>query len=127
MPEETAPIHMTVLVGAAGDAPPEEVDTLARGLLRELREQDVESAALATAGAAPAGTKSGEAITLGAVALAVLPALLPKIVDLVQAWAMRGPGRIVKFKGKVGGQDLEFEGTAAELRAVLDALKTDPP
>jgi len=51
---------------------------------------------------------------------------LPKIVDFIQAWSMRGQGRVVKFKGKVGGQDLEFEGTAAELKSVLEALKPTP-
>jgi hypothetical protein len=126
MDNEAAATQLTVIVGAGEDLPPEELDALARGLLRELREQEVESAELASAGAAPEGTKAGEVITLGAVALAVLPAFLPKIVDFIQAWALRGQGRMVKFKGKVGGQDLEFEGTAAELKTVLEALKPAP-
>jgi hypothetical protein len=124
---EATPVDVTVYIGLEGDAPPEEVDALARGLLREVRELEVEAAELATAGAAPAGAKSGDAITLGAVALAVLPAFLPKIMDFIQAWALRGHGRVVRFKGKVAGQEIEFEGTAADLKAVLAALGPAQP
>jgi hypothetical protein len=127
MKGDPTPTHLTVYVGG-DDLPAEEVDALAHGLLRELRELDVESAELAAAGPAPAGAKAGEAITLGAVALAVLPAILPKVLDYIQAWVLRGRGRVVKFKGKLAGHEVEFEGTAAELRMVLAALaQSDAP
>ncbi len=82
---------------------------------------------LARAGAAPEGSKAAEVLTLGAVAVAVLPAVLPKIVEFCQAWALRGQGRTVKFKGKVGGQDIEFEGKAEDLQRVLSMLSSPPP
>jgi hypothetical protein len=109
------------------DSDPEELDALTRQLMEELNQQNVESVDLAILGPAPEGTKSAEAITLGAVAVAVLPALLPKIVEFCQAWALRGQGRTVKFKGKVGGQDLEFEGKAEDLQNILSMLKSSPP
>jgi len=109
------------------DSDDERLDSLARQLAGELSEQDVESVELARAGAAPKGTKSAEAVTLGAVALTVLPALLPKIVEFCQAWALRGQGRTVKFKGKIGGQDIEFEGKAEDLQRVLALLSSPPP
>ncbi len=105
----------------------EELDALARQLASELGEQDVESVMLARAGAAPEGSKAAEVLTLGAVAVAVLPAVLPKIVEFCQAWALRGQGRTVKFKGKVGGQDIEFEGKAEDLQRVLSMLSSPPP
>jgi len=118
--------QMTVQIDLEdGDA--ERLDSLARQLASELSEQDVESVELARAGAAPKGTKAAEAVTLGAVALTVLPALLPKIVEFCQAWALRGQGRTVKFKGKVGGQDIEFEGKAEDLQRVLALLSSPPP
>ncbi len=122
MTTPATPLDLVLLVQARDNAGPEEVDALARQLLVELLETDVQSAGLLTGGLAPAGTKSAEAITLGALAVAVLPAFLPRLVDLVQSWAMRGQGRVVKFKGKVAGQDVEFEGTGEELKAVLAAL-----
>lgn len=123
---DVSPLHLTLQVEAGPDTLPDELDVLARQLLDELRDTEVESANLASAGAAPAGTKSAEAITLGAVAVAVLPTFLPKLVDFVQAWSLRGQGRTVKFKGKVAGQELEFEGSAADLKAVLSALQPPP-
>lgn len=118
--------QMTVQIDLEdGDA--ERLDSLARQLASELSEQDVESVELARTGAAPKGTKAAEAVTLGAIALTVLPALLPKIVEFCQAWALRGQGRTVKFKGKVGGQDIEFEGKAEDLQRVLALLSSPPP
>ena len=48
----------------------------------------------------------------------LLPALLPSVLGLVQAWASRGQGRTVKFKG----QGIEFEGSPEELQKLLAAL-----
>lgn len=123
---DAAPLELTLVVDAGPDTAPDELDALARQLLDELRGTDVESAALATEGAAPAGTKSAEAITLGAVMVAVLPTFLPKVVDFVQAWALRGQGRTVKFKGKLAGQEVEFEGTADDLKTLLASLQPPP-
>jgi hypothetical protein len=61
---------------------------------------------------------------LGAVAVAVLPSVLPKVVEFCQAWALRGQGRTVKFKGKVGGQEIEFEGKAEDLKTILAQLSS---
>jgi hypothetical protein len=124
---DAAPLHLTLQIEAGPDTPPEELDALARQLLGELREtDDVAQAELAEAGTAPPGTKSAEAITLGALAVAVLPNFLPKLVDFVQAWALRGQGRTVKFKGKFAGQEVEFEGHAADLTRLLAALSATP-
>jgi hypothetical protein len=109
------------------DSDDEELDALARQLAGELSEQEVESVELARSGAAPKGSKAAEALTLGAVAVAVLPAVLPKIVEFIQAWALRGQGRTVKFKGKVGGQDIEFEGKAEDLQRILTMFSSPPP
>jgi hypothetical protein len=120
MPNEQ-PVNLVVQIGMQ-DADAAELDQLRRQLVNELLEQDVESAGLLKAGAAPEGTKSAEAITIGSVAISVLPAILPKIVEAVQAWALRGQGRVVKFKGKVGGTDVEFEGGSEDLKTLLGAL-----
>lgn len=122
----TQTLHLTVQI--ALDEPDNEVlDSLARQLLDELSDQPVESVDLVRAGTAPAGTKSADAITLGALAVSVLPGVLPKLIEFCQAWALRGQGRTVKFKGKIGGQDLEFEGQAEDLQRILAMLSAPPP
>lgn len=103
----------------ATDATEEDIDRLTRQLLSELRELDVESAVLAKGDSAPSGTKSVDPVMLGSIAIAVLPAFLPKVVDTVQAWATRGQGRTVKFKGK----GIEFEGSPEELHKLLASLE----
>jgi hypothetical protein len=61
-------------------------------------------------------------ITTGSIAMAVLPALLPKVVDSIQAWVLRGNNRTVKFKGNIAGQPIEFEGSAEDLQTLLAML-----
>ena len=103
--EET--FQMTIQI-ALEERDSEELLRQAGQLADQLGDQPVESVELARAGAAPEGTKSAEAMTLGAVAVAVLPSVLPKIVEFCQAWALRGQGRTVKFEGSIHGQNVKF-------------------
>ena len=107
---------------SADDTTEADIYRMTRNLLAELRETDVESVELVTSGSAPSGTKSTDPITTGAVVLAVLPTFLPKIVEFVQAWALRGHGRTVKFKGKIGNQTIEFEGHPEDLQKLIESL-----
>ena len=107
------------------DADAAELDMLTRQLIEELLELDVETAAPAVSGALPAGAKAGDPITIGTIAVTVLPAILPKIIEFCQAWALRGQGRTIKFKGKISGQDIEFEGSATDFKNILIFL--NPP
>jgi hypothetical protein len=107
---------------SASDATEEDIDQMTRQLLSELRDTDVESAELAKGGPAPAGTKSGDPVTMGSIVISALPTVLPAIVGMVQTWATRGHGRTVKFKGKVGREMIEFEGPAEDLQRLLETL-----
>lgn len=102
---------------SAHDTSAEDIDWMTRQLLSELRELDIESVELTKGAIAPAGTK-GDPFTIGSIAIQVLPAVLPSIIGLVQAWASRGQGRIVKFKGK----GIEFEGSPEEFQKLLTTL-----
>ena len=103
---------------SASDATEEDIDRMTRQLLSELRELDVDSADLVKGGPAPVGSK-GDLLTVGAIALQVLPSVLPTVIGLVQAWSSRGQGRTVKFKGK----GFEFEGSPEELQKLLARLE----
>jgi len=102
----------------AKDTTEEDLDKMTRNLLKELRETDVTSANLVSIGTSPEGSK-GDPITIGMLALEVLPVALPSVIGLIQAWVMRGQGRTVKFKGN----GIEFEGTAEELQKLLEKLE----
>jgi hypothetical protein len=107
----------------AQDATEEDVDQMTRQLLRELREMNLESASLVKSGHIPSGTKSADPVTIGALAVVVLPNLLPKVVEAIQAWALRGQGKTVKFKGKINGTMIEFEGSSGELEKLISRLE----
>ena len=107
---------------SAADATDEDIDRMTRQLLFELREMDVESAELLKGVPAPYGAKSMDPVTTGAIAITVLPTVLPKIVEAIQAWSLRGSNRTVKFKGKLAGQAIEFEGSAEDLQKLLAML-----
>lgn len=96
----------------------EELDKLTRNLLSELRSVYTESAKLAESGATPDGAK-GDPVTIGKIALEVLPTAIPSIIALVQAWTLRKEGRTVKFKGK----GIEFEGSPEELHKLLEKIE----
>lgn len=115
------PAHLHVEVSAS-DATEEDIDRMTRQLLAELRQTDVESAELAKGEPAPGGAK-GDPITIGSISMQILPAAIPGVIALVQAWITRGQGRTVKFKGKVGRDMVEFEGPPEELGKLLEALQ----
>ena len=110
------PIELNVQVSAE-HATEEDIDRMTRQLLSELRDLDVESAQLEKGETAPVGSK-GDPVTIGSIAIEVLPAALPGIVKFVQSWMARGRGRTVKFKGR----GIEFEGSAEDLQRLLETL-----
>ena len=107
---------------SASDATEEDIDWMTRQLLSELRELDIESAELTKGGDVPAGAK-GDPISIGSIALELLPAVLPAVLGLVQNWTARGRGRTVKFKGQIGDGLIEFEGSAEELQKLIASLE----
>jgi hypothetical protein len=117
--QQTLTLNLDV---SAADVSAEDLDSLARELLNELRDLDLESAELVRGDVAPDGTKAVDPVTIGSIAVVVLPGLLPKLVEFIQAWALRGQGRTVKFKGKIGGQIIQFEGSSDDLQKLIAAL-----
>jgi hypothetical protein len=51
----------------------------------------------------------GDAVTIGALALAILPLVIPKLVELLQTWVNRGQGRSVKIKVQANQRSVEIE------------------
>src|SRR5689334_23104866 len=98
----------------------EDLDDLTRSLYVELQDLDLENVELKKSGELPKGAKSAaDPITIGAIAIAVLPTLLPKVVEFIQDWSQRGDKKSVKFKGKIAGEVIEFEGSPEELQKLI--------
>ena len=109
MPGDPNATRLTIEVDAGGDALPEDVDALTRRLRSEIQDFGVEDVTLKTTTAVPAGTKSVEAVTVGALAITLLPQVLPRLIEFLQAWSLRGKDRTVKIKASVGDRSVDIE------------------
>lgn len=105
------------------DGDPDEIERLTHQLLMELRDEDVETVELVHEDSLPPGAKSAEAVTLGAIIMAILPNAAPRIINLLRSWVERGPGRRVNLKGEIRGMNIEFEGGSEDFKELLESLE----
>jgi hypothetical protein len=105
----------------AEESDAEELDRWARQLRREIEEAEVGAAELLHDGSLPERAKSPDVITLGSVVVAVLPALLPKLIDLIQAWVSRRPDRPVTIKSDAF--EVEIHGRGMSQQEISSLLR----
>jgi len=115
MDVEAKPIRLTLNIKPGEDVDEGELDHLTRQLRHDIQELEVNSVELVREGKTPAGAKVVDPVTLGALAIAVLPSVAPKLVEFLQSWIMRGEGRAVRITTKIGDRTLEFECSAKTL------------
>lgn len=105
------------------DSADDELDHLTRQLLMELKDLELESVKLVSADDIPDGTKGIDPVLAGTLAVAVLPTMLPKLLEFLQSWTLRGRGRTIKFNGEIAGQQISFEGSMAEMERLVTLLE----
>jgi len=108
MPTDTS-IPLQLLIDSGNVLTPDELDRVTRSLRRDLSEQDVQSVEFLRDAVVPSGAKSAEAVALGSLAVAVLPVAIPKVIEFLRDWLMRGENRTLKLKLQVGGNSAEIE------------------
>jgi hypothetical protein len=121
------PTNVVLRIDVPDPAAEEDRDAMARQLLQEIREDlpEFSSVDLVTVDEAQAGAKSGELVTIGAVAVSILPALVPQLVEFVRAWSLRGRGRPVRMKFDANGVEVELDPaslSSAEIAALVERL-----
>jgi hypothetical protein len=125
-PGESLELIVSILPCDSGDL--EQVDQKTRSLIAELRDSDfVTAAGLVEGNSTPKGAKSPDAVTVGMLALAVLPTMLPRLVEFLQSWTLRWFDYKIRIKRQVGDQSLEIEYIPAktspdELQDLLDRV-----
>ena len=128
MTPDAKPAQFTLSIDAGADADAEELDRLTRQLRDALAEvPEVESVDLLRGGVVPQGAKVADPFTLGALVLAIIPSALPKLIDVLNGWSMRGENRKVKIKTQVGDRSVEVEYSPAtmsqaELKSLVETL-----
>lgn len=122
---ETASAHLIVQIESA-DATEGELDDLARQLHDEIRDLKVDDVGPARGGALPEDAKAGEALITGALAIQLLPSLLPPLAELLAHWAERVRPRhqTLKLKFTSGDQnlDLEYDPATTDVQQLVAAL-----
>src|SRR5882724_12931222 len=108
MPTDTSVPLLQLQVDSGSILPPDELDRITRQLRRDLSDLEVESVEF-TPSNLPSGAKSAEAVALGSLAVAVLPVAIPKVIEFLRDWLMRGENRTLKLKLQVGGNSAEIE------------------
>lgn len=103
------------------EAAADELDEVTRRLRAELLELGVESAESVPAGAPIAGTK-GDPLTIGALVVAIVPGLLPKLLEFVTHWLDRTPQqRKVRVRLRKSGHtvDIRLDNSKTSLKQAL--------
>lgn len=93
---------------------PEEVDKdeqrqLTRRLMFELEDVGVESIAPLRSEVIVPGGKGADLITWGALTVVVVQTMLPKVLEFLQAWALRNQEHVVKIKVQLDNHSVEVE------------------
>jgi hypothetical protein len=109
MANDKNPSALYLQIDPQAELQPDELDEVVRRLRSDLAELDVQSVDLVRDGQVPAGAKSAEAVTLGSLAVVLLPSVLPKVVEFLQTWFLRGENRRVKLKLQVRDNSVEVE------------------
>ena len=89
------------------DGDPGQIRELAQSLRDAILATDVDDVRPGTAGAAPAGAKSGELPAIGALVVNLAPAVVPSLMAVVASWLSRQPSDVEievdgqRFQGQV--------------------------
>jgi hypothetical protein len=119
----TKPLHLSLYIEPGDAVDDDELDRITRRLRAEIQTLDVESVELLREESVPKGTKSAEAVTLGALVMAVLPVTVPPLLSLVKDWLERSKDRKVKIKTEVKGRPVELEYSGALSQGELETLR----
>ncbi|WP_438037425.1 hypothetical protein [Sorangium sp. So ce128] len=87
------------------DIEKDQLDTMLGSLMRDLGATGAIPSRVSE-GQLPKNAK-GDAFTLGALAIAALPTVLPQAIVLINEWVVRAPRRRIRIKGK-NGVEIEF-------------------
>jgi len=134
MPENAEIVRLSIELIGGEEIDDADLDNMTRSLRSELEElpfvQEVEQKPVGAGYAAPPkGTKTGELLALGVLAMAVLPTAIPALIGFLQEWGLRPGNRPVRIKvqgGSTGSLEVEFDPramSADEVKVLVSDLQ----
>ena len=90
------------------DSTAEQIEYITIQFMKDLKEVGVDKVDRIAEDRLPEGAKVADPFTIGALAIVVAPVVLPKLIDFIQEWVLRGENRRLKIKTSKG---LEIEWT----------------
>jgi hypothetical protein len=112
-------VTLQVSVSLGERVPDDDVDLAARDLRNVLLEAGIEEVGFVPV-ERPLNSKGSTGTLIGDLALAVLPALLPKVIDLLKEWKSGSEARAIKVRGAIDGTPIEIsiDGKGADAEAI---------
>ena len=125
MSEQDDRIAIVLKVDLGSDASVDKLDLTTRELRAELKSK-VDSVDFIEKDA-PVGARSGDAISVGALALAVIPSVVREIIRLIHNWCLRAERRKVEFEIKHSDYRITLVTISGDmpeeqLKKILDAV-----
>ncbi len=119
------PLTISLGLAAVEGEDANDVDVLSRTLLAEIEEElDTLSVELEKAGEIPPGARSVDPMTLGAILIVALPAILPNLVTFFQNLSLRGFTNNVtiktQFKDKIIEATFPLAAPHSEIRKWIE-------
>ncbi|WP_328665255.1 hypothetical protein OG905_38870 [Streptomyces sp. NBC_00322] len=112
---------MTVTLEGAPDSDTVELDELTAQLRGRLLELDVDRVESVRIDEAPAGSKPGDAVTLGVLGVTLSPIVLREVFRLLETWMTHRPIR--KVRVVFGDDSIELEqATTEDQRRLVEAF-----
>lgn len=112
MKEAKQSLDISVALTDVDHLHPDDVDRMARNLRSELTElSSIEKVELAAEqeGIATGAKGAGEAVTIGALVIAVLPTAIPALFEYLKEWTLRPGASPLRIKVQEGDRTLEAE------------------
>jgi hypothetical protein len=108
---------LTLQIGLGDDAGADELDEATAGLLRELRDLDVDSAERPAGGPPPEGARAVEVAILGTIVLKLGRAAVGPLAKVLHDWLSRRSQRTIKLT--LGEDSIELTGGSAAFQREL--------
>ncbi len=119
------PLSLKVRIDPGPGSDSRELEERTRSLRREIAGLHVESVEFVSGGPAPAGTRSPEAVIAGSLLVAILPNVLPKLIEVINGWITHGRDRDVEITIRKGDEAVTVKVPATADRSTVLSFVDD--